>query len=147
MYYTGIDLHKKTSFITTVDADGKIVTRANLQNVEEDILAYFANLGDETKIVIESMSSWYWLYDLLTGEGFEVVISNPVKTKAIASAKIKNDKIDSHMLVQLLRTDLISTVSVLILKCCFDCRDFRVLYQIMQNFLPNKWLDLAKDKI
>jgi len=112
MYYTGIDLHKKTSFITTIDADGKIVTGANLQNVEGDILAYFANLGEETKVVIESMSSWYWLYDLLTGEGFEVVISNPVKTKAIASAKIKNDKIDSHMLAQLLRADLISTVYV-----------------------------------
>lgn len=112
MYYTGIDLHKKTSFITTIDADGKIVTRANLQNVEGDILAYFANLADKTKIVIESMSSWYWLYDLLTGEGFEVVISNPVKTKAIASAKIKNDKLDSHMLAQLLRASLISTVYV-----------------------------------
>jgi transposase len=112
MYYTGIDLHKKTSFITTIDAGGKIVTRANLQNVEEEILAYFANLGDETKIVIESMASWYWLYDLLTGAGFEVVISNPVKTKAIASAKIKNDKLDSHMLAQLLRADLISTVHV-----------------------------------
>jgi transposase len=112
MYYTGIDLHKKTSFITTIDARGKIVTRANLQNVEEDILAYFANLGEETKIVIESMSSWYWLYDLLSAEGFDVAISNPVKTKAIASAKIKNDKIDSHMLAQLLRADLISTVHV-----------------------------------
>jgi transposase len=112
MYYTGIDLHKKTSFITTIDARGKIVTRANLQNVEEDILAYFAALGDKTKIVIESMSSWYWLYDLLTAEGYEVLISNPVKTKAIASAKIKNDKVDSHMLAQLLRADLISTVHV-----------------------------------
>jgi len=112
MYYTGIDLHKRTSFITTIDVHGKIVTRANLQNLKEDILAYFANLGDETKIVIESMSSWYWLYDLLTGEGFEVVISNPVKTKAIASAKIKNDKLDSHMLAQLLRASLISTVYV-----------------------------------
>jgi transposase len=112
MYYTGIDLHKKTSFITTIDAAGKIVTRANLQNVEEDILAYFAKLGDETKIVIESMASWYWLYDLLTGEALEVVISNPVKTKAIASAKIKNDKLDSHMLAQLLRADLIATVHV-----------------------------------
>jgi hypothetical protein len=32
MYYAGIDLHKKTSFITTIDARGRIVTRANLQN-------------------------------------------------------------------------------------------------------------------
>jgi transposase len=58
------------------------------------------------------MASWHWLYDLLTGHGFDVVISNPLKTKAIASAKIKNDKVDSHMLAQLLRADLIPTVHV-----------------------------------
>jgi transposase len=45
-----------------------------------------------------------------------VVISNPLKTKAIASAKIKNDKVDSHMLAQLLRADLIATVHVCSLK-------------------------------
>ena len=112
MYYTGIDLHKKTSFLTTVNRDGKIITRANLTNDEELILDYFINLGEETKIVIESMASWYWLYDLLKGNGFDVVISNPIKTKAIASAKIKNDKLDSHMLAQLLRTDLVATVHV-----------------------------------
>ena len=112
MYYTGIDLHKKTSFITTIDATGKIVKKANIHNAEEAILDYFLSLEEETKIVVESMASWYWLYDLLTEKGFDVVISNPVKTKAIASAKIKNDKIDSHMLAQLLRADLISPVHV-----------------------------------
>jgi transposase len=112
MYYTGIDLHKKTSFLTTIDEDGKIVCKANLDNVEELILDYFTELDDETRIVIESTASWYWIYDLLTGNGFNVVISNPLKTKAIASAKIKNDKVDSHMLSQLLRSKLIATVHV-----------------------------------
>ena len=112
MYYTGIDLHKKTSFLTTIDEDGTIISRANLRNIEEFILDYFIKLEHETKIVIESTASWYWLYDLLIGNGFDVVISNPLKTKAIASAKIKNDKVDSHMLAQLLRADLISTVHV-----------------------------------
>ena len=45
-----------------------------------------------------------------------MVISTPLKTKAIASAKIKNDKVDSHMLAQLLRADLIATVHVCSLK-------------------------------
>jgi len=58
------------------------------------------------------MCSWYWLYDLLTGNGFEVVVSNPLKTKDITTAKNKNDKVDSHMLAQLLRAGLISTVHV-----------------------------------
>jgi len=116
MYYTGIDLHKKTSYITTVDEVGKIVKRGNLMNDENAILSYFRELDAQTKIVMESMSSWYWLYDLLTANGMDVVISNPAKTKAIASAKIKNDKLDSHMLAQLLRAGLISTVHVSTLK-------------------------------
>jgi len=116
MYYTGIDLHKRTSYITTIDQSGKIVFRQNFPNQEERILNYFVSLDGPTKIVIESMCSWHWLYDLLTSHDFNVVISNPLKTKAIASAKIKNDKVDSHMLAQLLRADLIATVYVPSLK-------------------------------
>jgi transposase len=116
MYYTGIDLHKKTSFITTIDESGKVVFRRNFQNKEEHILEYFVSLDGPTKIVIEAMCSWHWLYDLLRAHNFNVVISNPLKTKAIASAKIKNDKVDSHMLAQLLRADLIATVYVCSLK-------------------------------
>ena len=112
MYYTGIDLHKKTSYITTIDENGKIVSKGNFKNIESEILGHFESLTEDTQIVIESMASWYWLYDLLTNHGLSVVISNPKKTKAIASAKIKNDKVDSHMLAQLLRADLISTVHV-----------------------------------
>ena len=78
MYYTGIDLHKKTSFITTVDENGHIVARANLVNNESDILNYFRGLDGDTRIVIESTASWYWIYDLLTDSGFDVVISNGV---------------------------------------------------------------------
>jgi transposase len=116
MYYTGIDLHKKTSFITTIDESGQVVFRRNFSNQKEQILNYFNSLDAPTKIVIESMCSWFWLYDLLTAHNFNVVISNPLKTKAIASAKIKNDKVDSHMLAQLLRADLITTVHVCSIK-------------------------------
>jgi transposase len=112
MYYTGIDLHKKTSFITTINKNGEIVKRRNLHNDEVEILHYFLCLDDDTEVVIESTANWYWLYDLLKEHGMKVVISNPVKTKAIASARIKNDKLDSHMLAQLLRADLLSTVHV-----------------------------------
>lgn len=112
MYYTGIDLHKKTSFITTVDEQGHVQARRNLPNQLPVILEYFSVLTQSTKVVIESMGSWYWLYDALREAGHEVIISNPCKTKAIASAKIKNDKIDSHMLAQLLRAELIAPVHV-----------------------------------
>jgi transposase len=112
MYFTGIDLHKKTCFITTIDEGGRVICRANLRNDPQVILDYFAALDQKTRIVIESCASWYWLYDLLTDNGYKMIVSNPVKTKAIASARIKNDKLDSHMLAQLLRANLVATVHV-----------------------------------
>lgn len=112
MYYTGIDLHRKTSFLTTIDSAGKIVKKCNIKNDEVTILDYFLTLDDDTKVVIESTATWYWLYDLLTEHSIPVVVSNPVKTKAIASARIKNDKLDSLMLAQLLRANFLSTVHV-----------------------------------
>ena len=112
MYFTGIDVHKKTSFFTTVDEKGQVVSKANLSNDPKAILHYFELLDLKSKIVIESTASWYWLYDLLNENGYKIVVSNPLKTKAIASAKIKNDKLDAHMLAQLLRADLIATVHV-----------------------------------
>ena len=112
MYFTGIDLHKKTTFVTVIDEGGKVVRKANLCSLAKEILTFLGDLSESMQIVIESSSSWYWLYDALTEAGYSVVISHPLKTKAIASAKIKNDKVDSHMLAQLLRAGLIPTVHV-----------------------------------
>lgn len=112
MYYTGIDLHRKTSFITTIDKNGTVIQKRNLPNDETVILEYFMKLNSDTQVVIESTANWYWLYDLLSEQGIPTVISNPVKTKAIASARIKNDKLDSLMLAQLLRADLLATIHV-----------------------------------
>lgn len=40
----------------------------------------------------------------------QIVIGNPLKTKAIAEAKIKTDKVDAEVLAQLLRCDYLPEV-------------------------------------
>jgi transposase len=53
---------------------------------------------------MESSSVWYNIYHHLSEERkLDVVLSNPIKTKAIASAKIKTDKLDAIKLADLLR--------------------------------------------
>ena len=47
------------------------------------------------------------LYDQLQEEGFDVKLSHPLKTKAIAYARVKTDKVDSATLAHLLRSDLL----------------------------------------
>ena len=107
MYYTGIDLHKFTSYLTTVDPSGAIVKRENLKNVAHNFVQYFSSIPGEHKTTVESTMTWYWLNDLLTSINIPLVLAHAKYVKAIAYAKVKTDKVDSHTLAQLLRMDYI----------------------------------------
>jgi len=71
------------------------------------ILDFLKEFNDSMEVAIEATPSWYWLYDYLEGEGFEVKLYHPLKTKAIAYAKVKTDKVDSVTLAHLLRSNLL----------------------------------------
>jgi transposase len=51
---------------------------------------------------------WYNIYESLTKRQRDVRLSNPAKTRAIASAKIKTDKLDAVKLADLLRDGYIA---------------------------------------
>ncbi|MFQ5873857.1 MAG: transposase, partial [Dehalococcoidia bacterium] len=61
-------------------------------------------------VAVEATGSWYWFVDLLQRLGHEVVLTNPKQTKAIASARLKNDRVDACMLATLAKGDLLPTV-------------------------------------
>jgi transposase len=63
-----------------------------------------------SKIALEAMGSWWWLVELAQRNGHEVFLSHPKQTKAIASARLKSDKVDALMLAKLLKADLLPTV-------------------------------------
>lgn len=107
MYYTGIDLHKFTSYLTTVDSSGNIVKQADIKNVEHNFVQYFSDLGNENLTTVESTMTWYWLNDLLSSLHIPMILAHAKYVKAIAYAKVKTDKVDSHTLAQLLRMDYI----------------------------------------
>jgi len=107
MLYSGIDLHKDNSVITTINEGGIIMRQEKLPNNEHSILNYFFSLGKEHKAVVESTSNWYWLSDLLNNHNVELKLAHAKFLKAISYAKVKTDKVDSKILSQLLRMELI----------------------------------------
>ena len=107
MYYTGIDLHKFTSYLTTVDSSGAIIKEENLKNQPHNFIQYFHSIPGDHKATVESTMTWYWLNDLLTSMNIPMVLAHAKYVKAIAYAKVKTDKVDSHTLAQLLRMDYI----------------------------------------
>jgi transposase len=50
---------------------------------------------------------WIRIHDTLEENGINTILANPYKTKIIAEAKIKSDKLDARILSDLLRTNLI----------------------------------------
>src|SRR5690606_6860115 len=107
MYYIGIDLHKFTSYLTTVDSSGVVIKQENLKNVAHNFIQYFSSLPGEHKATVESTMTWYWLNDLLSSINIPLVLAHAKYVKAIAYAKVKTDKVDSLTLAQLLRMDYI----------------------------------------
>src|SRR6266481_7157393 len=111
MQYVGIDYHKRYSVLCATDERGQELKRRQINgNSASGFAQFFAELGQESKVVMEACWNWGWLYDLLVQiDGIdEVVLAHPYKTRLIAEAQIKTDRLDAQMLAKLLRGDLIA---------------------------------------
>ena len=102
--YVEIDLHKKTLQIEIQDLDGNVISNSKVQNTPATIRGAFAAIPQGTRCVIESSSAWYEVFRFIRDDlGYEVILSNPAQPKAIAASKKKTDKVDAHILADLLR--------------------------------------------
>ena len=110
MRYVGVDVHKKFCQYAMIDDVGRIVGEDRFLNTDEAIQSFISMLvsyGD-VRVVMESTGSlWVKLYDIIEEHGLSAVLSNPYKTRLIAEARIKTDKLDARILAHLLRADLI----------------------------------------
>jgi hypothetical protein len=69
---------------------------------------------EDLVVAAECMFTWYWLADLCAAEGIAFVLGHALAMKAIHGGKAKNDKIDSHKIVSLLRDGLVPQPRVLL---------------------------------
>jgi hypothetical protein len=90
--YVGIDVHRKRSQVAVVAEDGKVQLNKNTVNGTEPLLRLIGDLPAGTPVAFEAAFGWSWLAELLEAYGFEAHLVHPLRCKAIASARLKNDK-------------------------------------------------------
>jgi transposase len=82
------------------------------------------------KTAIESTGNlWINMYEALEQQkkkGVDISLANPLKTRAIAEAKIKYDKLDASILADLARADLIS-------KCYVPDKEIREIRSLVRH--------------
>jgi transposase len=112
MLYVGVDFHKKYSFITEMDETGAVRRQGRLANDRVTLTNYVDTLPSQTKLAIEATCNWYYFYELVEDHDLDIFLAHPLKTKAIASARLMNDKVSSETLAHLLRADLLPTAYI-----------------------------------
>ena len=109
--YVGLDVHKRVVEACIVDASGNVVHRERFA-LNRRTLELFATkvLRPTDHVAFEATTNCWAVADALRPHVARVVVSNPLATKAIAQAKVKTDKVDAHVLAQLLRCDFLPEV-------------------------------------
>ena len=107
----GIDVHKRTCVATIKGRSRKVLRQAAFEN-NKAVTAFIEEVrdryGDDARAVCESTANyWIRLHDTLEENGIDTVLAYPAKTRIIAQARLKNDKLDSEVLADLLRTDMV----------------------------------------
>ena len=98
----GLDVHKESTYSTILTLEGKIVNQMKMSN--DKVLPYLSRFN-VCKVAMESSDQVAALYRKLESEGYTVIVSHPRKTRYIAEAKIKSDRVDSKVIAELTRLD------------------------------------------
>jgi transposase len=78
----------------------------------EALRVFADSLGPEDEVAIEATCNTHAIVRAIESRVARVVVSNPMKTRAIAEAKVKTDKVDAAVLAELLAADYLPSVWV-----------------------------------
>jgi transposase len=109
-HFYGFDIHQQYVVVAAVSRDRDDLLHPT--RVAMDQLAQWAaqNLRAADAAVLEAGTNAWHVADMLAEHVDRVVVANTYLTKAIAAARIKNDKVDARVLAQLLAGNLICDV-------------------------------------
>jgi transposase len=111
MNYWGLDVHKKVVQAVAVGEDGSVRKRLRFPCTRESLHLFAKReLALQDRLALEATTNTWAVAELLEPHVAETVVSNPMRTRAIAEAKIKTDRVDALVLAQLLRAGFLPKV-------------------------------------
>ncbi len=126
--WVGVDLHRRRSQVAIIDADGELTLSKRIPTGRE---TFTELLGDPhgTHVALEATYGWEWLAELLEDAGFDVHLAHPLRTRAIAAARVKTDAVDAKTLAHLLHPGLLPEAYI----APPELRDLRDLRDLLRH--------------
>lgn len=101
-----MDVHRSFAQIAIVE-NGLCRDEGRIGVRPEDLRAWAETLQPDDEVALEATTNSDAIATMLRPLVRRVVVSNPRKTRAIAEAKVKTDKVDARILAQLLAADFL----------------------------------------
>jgi len=106
--FAGLDMHTESITGTIKDGQGNPVRVLKVETNKQGVKKLFDRLQKKNiSAVFEASRNWPYYAGLIQPYCNKVVMAHPLRVRAIASARIKTDTIDSNILSDLLRANLI----------------------------------------
>jgi transposase len=105
----GLDVHRDFAQVAVWQA-GTLTQAGTFATTPEGVREFAAGLGPADEVALEVTGNTWAIATVLASRAGRVVVSNPAKTRAIAEAKVKTDKVDAAILAQLLAADFLPPV-------------------------------------
>jgi transposase len=105
----GLDVHRDFAQVA-IWQRGQVRQAGTFATTPEGVREFAAGLGPADEVALEATGNTWAIATLLASHAGRVVVSNPAKTRAIAEARVKTDKVDAEILAQLLAADYLPSV-------------------------------------
>ena len=109
--FFAIDLAKRESQLCVMDSDGNILEERRFPTTVKELEHIALSLTARDTVTFEMTTNSFAIARLFKQKcRARVIVSNPMKTKLIASARVKTDKIDARVLAELARAQFLPEV-------------------------------------
>jgi transposase len=112
--FIGIDYHKAYSVYSVLNVQGESLGQGRIDHAHPEDFRSLVRRWPGCRVVFEAGMNLHWLFEILERElsSERIVLANPFKTRIIAEAQIKTDKVDARILADLLRGKLVPSVHI-----------------------------------
>lgn len=140
--FIGIDTDKNSFSFTVVDKNA-MTKSAKMPSSPDMLYSYIKKNFDPKKTICayEAGPTGFYLYDHLTSNSCECVVTSPVSIPKAANDKVKTNKIDSRKIARCLAADQIKPIRV----PSIPYRELRHLVKTHENYIDS--LRVAKQRI
>jgi len=105
----GLDVHREFAEVAIWE-QGVVRSLGRIETTPEALRLFAGSLCDQDEVALEATCNTHAIARLLERHVGRVLVSNPTKTRAIAEAKVKTDKVDAQVLAQLLAAGFLPSV-------------------------------------